>query len=83
MFNPGELEGIPLPLEKHFLELENKIMADIVRRIKINGEITRSADWQIQRLSELGKSKEAIKGYIQETLKLSHEEIDKLRNNFV
>ncbi len=78
MFNPSELEGIPLPLELHFSELESRIMSDIIRRIKINSEITRSADWQIQRLSELGKSNDEIKSYIQDTLKLSDEEIDNL-----
>ena len=70
MFRPGEIEGIPLGIEQQFSDLEIRIMEDIVRRIKINSEITRSADWQIHRLHELGLSKRAIKKYIKDSLKL-------------
>lgn len=59
-------------------ELEEHIMEDIVRRIKINDEITRSADWQIYRLVQMGKSSEEIKKYIQRVLKLTDKEIDNL-----
>ena len=83
MFNPGELEGIPIPLEQQFSQLENRIMQDIVRRIKINSKITRSADWQIYRLTELGKSQQDIKKYIQDTLKLSDDEINKLYSSVI
>lgn len=78
MFKPNEIEAMPLELEKLFKELEQRVMADIVRRIKINGEVTRAADWQIYRLQELGKAQEEVKRYIQEALQLSDAEIDKL-----
>lgn len=78
MFSPNEIEAMPLELEKQFKDLETRVMEDIVRRIKINGEITRAADWQIYRLQELGKAQEEIRQYIQDTLHLSDEEIDKL-----
>lgn len=83
MFTPNELEGIPQSLEKLFRDLENRIMLDIVRRIKINSQITRSADWQIKRLSELGKSTQEIKSYIKDTLKLSEKEIDRLFSDVI
>lgn len=83
MFTPEELEGIPLPLEQGFKDLESRIMSDIIRRIKINGEVTRSADWQIYRLQQLGKSKAEIKAYIQQALKLSDSEIDGLYSDVV
>lgn len=68
MFKPNELEAIPLELESQFKDLENRIMQDIVRRLKNNGnEIIRSADWQLHRLNELGKSKDEIKQFIFET----------------
>lgn len=76
MFTPNELEAIPLALECQFKELESRIMLDIVRRVKNTGEITRAADWQLYRLSEIGKSKKEVKQYIQNALKLSDNEID-------
>ena len=79
MFKPNEIEAIPIELESQFKELENRIMQDIVRRLKNNGnEIIRSADWQLHRLSELGKSKKEIKQFISETLGLSEKEIDRI-----
>ncbi|MGN1113465.1 MAG: phage minor capsid protein, partial [Acutalibacteraceae bacterium] len=79
MFSPSYLEGIPIPLEKAFRELEIRIMEDIVRRLRNNaGEIIRSADWQIYRLHELGESKEAIREYIKDALSLSEKELEKI-----
>ena len=83
MFTPEELEGIPLPLEQGFKDLESRIMSDIIRRIKINGEVTRSADWQINRLQQLGESKRVIKKHIQEALNLSNAEINHLFKDVV
>lgn len=83
MFKPGEIEGIPLGIEKQFSDLEMRIMEDIVRRIKINGEITRAADWQIHRLHELGVSKRVIKKYIKDSLKLDSKEINHIYKNVI
>ena len=78
MFKPNEIEAMPVILEGYFKDLENRIMEDIVRRIRINSEITSTADLQIQRLSEMGASKKAIKDYIQQALQLSEQGIDDL-----
>ena len=78
MYTPSELERMPVEIERIMRELEERIMEDIVRRININGEITRSADWQIYRLIQLGKSTEEIQKYIQQALNLSDKEIDNL-----
>lgn len=84
MLSPSELEAMPLELEAQFKQLESRVMTDIVRRLKNNGnDIIRSADWQINRLNELGASKEEIKKYIQETLDLSNAEIDKIYANAI
>ena len=83
MFNPNELEAIPLPLEQHFIDLEERIMRDIIRRIKINAEITRSADWQIYRSVQLGKSMDEITKVIKSSLKASDKEIDRLYNDVI
>ena len=67
----AEANLFPLLLESHFSDLELRIMTDVIRRIKTNGEITRSADWQLNRVKELGQSevviKEAIKILLQNT----------------
>lgn len=83
MYKPSELEQMPKELEKIFSELELRILQDIIRRIKINDEITRSADWQIYRLIQMGKSTEEIKKYIQQALKLSNNEIDRIYENVI
>lgn len=83
MFKPGEIEGIPLGVEKQFSELENRIMEDIIRRIKINGDITRAADWQIHRMHELGMSKSEIKKYIKDSLELDSKEINHIYNDVI
>lgn len=62
-------------LDPQMHELEERIMSDIIRRIRINGEITSSADWQIHRLYELGMSKREIRKIIKETLDLSPADI--------
>lgn len=78
MLTPQELEKVPKGFEKLMNELEERVMQDIVRRIAMNSEITRSVDWQIYRLNELGKSKSEIKHYIQKALRLSNKQIEKL-----
>lgn len=52
------IESVPQPIVSLFNDLEQTIMLDIIRRLQANNkEITRSADWQINRLYELGKVK--------------------------
>lgn len=74
----GELEKLGLPVTAFFSELEMRIMEDIVRRIKLNGFSTASADWQITRLQQLGESEEDIKKWIQEALAVSDAEIERI-----
>lgn len=76
-------EAVPIALEGLFRELEQRVMSDIVRRIKINGELTRSADWQIHRLHELGAGRRVIKKHIKEALDLSSKEINHLYKDVV
>lgn len=74
----GQLEGIPVEIAQAFSQLETRIMSDIVRRIKINGFSTASADWQMTRLQQLGKSEEDVKKWIRITLETTEEEIEKI-----
>ena len=43
MLKASEIERVSMVLDKPLRDLEMQIMEDVVRRIKINGEITRSA----------------------------------------
>lgn len=74
--NQGALEQIPMGVEQAFGDLQSRIMLDVVRRIKINGFVTRSADWEITRLRQLGESQSYIKSQIQAALHLSDLAID-------
>lgn len=78
MLKPNEIEAVSMALDEPMRALEMQIMQDIVRRIKINGEITRAADWQIYRLHELGMSKSEIKKAIAKYLNLNKSEINHL-----
>lgn len=74
-------EDYPLELEKLMRSAGTRIMSDIVRRVRDCSEITRTADWQIDRLNQLGESKKHIKSTIQKALKLSDEQIEEMYKN--
>lgn len=78
MLTGDEIESLPIGLEKQFRQLEKRIMRDIIRRLKSAGEITRAADWQIYRASELGKAADDIKKEIAEALGASEAEVNKI-----
>lgn len=79
----GQLEGIPVQIVQAFSQLEIRIMSDIVRRIKINGFSTASADWQMTRLQQLGMSEKDIKEWIRLALETTEEEMEKIFSNEV
>lgn len=70
-------------IEKHFSDLEMRIMEDIVRRIGKTGKITSTADWQINRLSILGHSSEDIENMLKETLNKSYPEMFELYDKVI
>ncbi len=74
----GELEKIPQKVVKQMSALELRILTDIVRRIKANGFSTASADWQITRLQQLGKSEDDIKQWIREALQVTGDELNRI-----
>lgn len=78
MLTADEIESLPVGLEKQFRQLEKRIMRDIIRRLKNAEEITRTADWQIYRASELGKAADDIKKEITEALGASEDEVNKI-----
>ena len=74
----GELEKLPIQIQKIFSDLELRIMMDLVERIKINGSLSATANWQISRLQQLGESEENIKSFVREALQVSDKEIERI-----
>lgn len=73
-----DIEKISLRMEMKWTEAESRIIQDIVRRIQKNGKITSTADYQINRLVELGKSKEEIEQILKRALNATCPEMYKL-----
>lgn len=73
-----DIEKISLRMEMKWTEAESRIIQDIVRRIQKNGKITSTADYQINRLVELGKSKEEIEQILKGALNATYPEMYKL-----
>lgn len=63
-----DTQRMGLQAEKIWREAERRIMEDVIRRIKKSGEITSTADYQINRLIEMGKSREEVERIIKEAL---------------
>ncbi len=63
-----DIDGISLRMEAIWTGAEERIMQDIIRRIKKAGEITSTADYQINRLVEMGKSTEEVERILKEAL---------------
>lgn len=84
MFTPTEIEALPSAMEQLYRSLQLNIMSDLTERLKANGEeITSAAYWQINRLYELGVSKDEIDSLIQSTLDVSDDEIDRIYDEVV
>lgn len=66
-----------------YQDLEERIMQDIVRRIQKAGEITSTADWQINRLRILGYSSEDIEKSIKDALNASYPEMFELYDKVI
>lgn len=70
-------------IAERYVNLEERIMQDIVRRIKKAGEITSTADWQINRLRILGYSSENIEREIKKALNASYPDMFELYDKVI
>ena len=70
-------------IASRYQDLEERIMQDIVRRIVKAGEITSTADWQINRLRILGYSSEYIEKEIKKALNASYPEMFELYDRVI
>lgn len=76
-------EKLSRKIENQFSSLEERIMKDIVRRIRQSGEITSTADWQINRLRILGNSSEDIEKMLKDALSASYPEMFELYDQVI
>ena len=76
-------EKLSRKIENQFSSLEERIMKDIVRRIRQAGEITSTADWQINRLRILGNSSEDIEKMLKDALNASYPEMFELYDQVI
>ncbi len=67
-----------LRMESIWMDAENRIIQDIVRRIRKTGKITSTADYQINKLVEMGKSTEEVEKILKDALKATYPEMFKL-----
>ena len=70
-------------VEKKFRKLENRIMEDVIRRIKLTGTITSSADYQLNRFYILGNSSEVIEDIVKKAVGNSFPETFELYDEVV
>ena len=73
-----DIEGISLRMENIWRAAGLRTMQDIVRRIKKEGRITSTADYQINRLLELGKSTEEVERILKDALNATDPEMFEL-----
>lgn len=73
MLTPAEIESASMLFDSMMKRLEESVMQDIIRRIRVNSEITRSADWQMHRLYELGQSRTELSRLIKKGLHIDDE----------
>ena len=80
---PDDLARLPLELEKLLYELQDRIMTDVVRRIRKTGEITSTADYQLVKMQMLGQSTEYIESEIKRITGMADAEIWELYDQVI
>lgn len=73
-----DTEKMSLRIESIWQGAEERILQDIVRRIKQYGKITSTADYQINRLVEMGRSTEEVEKLLKDALDATYPEMYKL-----
>ena len=80
---PDEMTKLPLELEKMFYDLQDRIMSDVVRRIRKTGEITSTADYQPVKMQMLGESTEYIESQIKRITGMADAEVWELYDQVI
>lgn len=80
---PDELEEIPEAIERLFYDQQARVMEDVVRRIHKTGRITSTADYQIGKMAQQGKSTEWIESEIKRLGNLTDVEVRSLYDKVI
>ncbi len=80
---PDELEEIPAAIERLFYDQQVRVMEDVVRRIHKTGRITSTADYQIGKMAQQGKSTEWIESEIKRLGNLTDAEVRSLYDKVI
>lgn len=75
------MSTVPIIVEKLFYDMQNRIFADVVRRIRKTGGITSTADYQLQKVQILGNSTEFIESEIKRITDMTDAELWELYDN--
>ena len=78
MFTPSELERLPKQIERYMKDLEEKILIDVVHRVKKNNDISSTTDNLLYRMMQYTQFDKSIKDYIKDALELTDKEIDNI-----
>ena len=80
---PDELEEIPAAIERLFYDQQARVMEDVVRRIHKTGRITSTADYQVGKMAQQGKSTEWIESEIKRLGNLTDAEVRSLYDKVI
>lgn len=80
---PEEMELIPRPMEMMFYDLQNRIIFDIVNRIKKTSEITSTVKYQIEKAQILGGSTEYVASEIKRLTGMTEAELQEAYNTIL
>lgn len=79
MLTPEYLQSVGVDIENLFYDAETDILIDIARRIRENDfKMTATAEYQIQKLKELGLATKTINDILAEALNTSNEKIEEI-----
>ena len=77
MLTPEYLQSVGVDIENLFYDAETDILIDIARRIRENDfKMTATAEYQVQKLKELGLATKTINDILAEALNTSNEKIE-------
>ena len=80
---PSQLANLPQKLQSYFYNMQNRIIADVARRIQKAGEITSTADYQLNKYLIMGGTTEQIREEIKRLTNKTDAEIADIYNQVI
>lgn len=80
---PSQLANLPQKLQSYFYNMQNRIIADVARRIQKAGEITSTADYQLNKYLIMGGTTEQIREEIKRLTSKTDAEIADIYNQVI